>query len=174
MHTKVQRNASFVQRQRSSGVVSIMTSTKWSNRVHRARHITLPTRKNTDSTRRAKTCLAHSSYRSIPLEIRLQTNMHLQMLHALLYLETLLSQLDKASMYWMAGPWCTEYRGSGIQPTVTYVVITQNTSPEDMDIPLSCSTGTGRIFHEIWCSCTPHKWKSRPNSGFHTGYGQEV
>ena len=27
--------------------------------------------------------------------------------------KTLLSQLDKASMYWMAGPWCTEYRGSG-------------------------------------------------------------
>ena len=32
---------------------------------------------------------------------------------------TLLSQLEKASMYWMAGPWCTEYRGSGVQPTMT-------------------------------------------------------
>ena len=21
-------------------------------------------------------------------------------------------------MYWMAGPWCTEYRGSGVQPTM--------------------------------------------------------
>ena len=42
---QVQRNASFVQRQRSFGVVSIMTSTKWSNRVRHARHTKLPTRK---------------------------------------------------------------------------------------------------------------------------------
>ena len=33
------------ERQRSSGVVSIMTSTKWSNRVRHARHTKLPTRK---------------------------------------------------------------------------------------------------------------------------------
>ena len=40
------------------------------------------------------------------------------------------------------GPWCTEYRGSGVQPTMTYVDCTQTTSQEDMDMPLLCSTGT--------------------------------
>ena len=30
-----------------------------------------------------------------------------------------MDQLDKASMYWMAGPWCTEYRGSRVPPTMT-------------------------------------------------------
>ena len=59
---------------------------------------------------------------------------------------TLLSQLDKAIMYWMPGPWCTEYRGSGVQPTMTYVGSTQTTSPEDMDMPLSCSTGTRKNY----------------------------
>ena len=56
----------------------------------------------------------------------------------------LLDQLDKASMYWMAGPWCTEYRGSGVQPTITYnyVDCSQMTSQEDMDMPLLCSSGT--------------------------------
>ena len=42
----------------------------------------------------------------------------------------------------MAGPWRTEYRGSGVQPTMTYVGSRQTTSPEYMDMPLSCSTGT--------------------------------
>ena len=45
-------------------------------------------------------------------------------------------------MHWMAGPWCTEYRGSGVQPTMTSVDGTQTTSQEDMDMPLLCSTGT--------------------------------
>ena len=38
-------NASFVQRQPSSGVVSTMTSIKWSNRMRHARHTKSPTRK---------------------------------------------------------------------------------------------------------------------------------
>ena len=45
-------------------------------------------------------------------------------------------------MYWMAGPWFTEYRGSGVQPTMTSVDCTQTTSQEYMDMPLLCSTGT--------------------------------
>ena len=49
-------------------------------------------------------------------------------------------------MYWMAGPWCTEYRGSGVQHTMTYVGSTQTTSPEDMDMSLSCSTGTRKNY----------------------------
>ena len=49
-------------------------------------------------------------------------------------------------MYWMAGPWCTEYRDSGVQPTMTYVGSTQTTSSEDMDMPLSCSTGTRKKY----------------------------
>ena len=61
-------------------------------------------------------------------------------------LKTLLSQLDKQSMYWMAGPSCTEYRGSGVQPTMTYVGSTQTTSPGDMGMPLSCSTGTRKNY----------------------------
>ena len=49
-------------------------------------------------------------------------------------------------MYWMAGLWCTDYRGSGVQPTMAYVGSTQTTSPEDMDMPLSCSTGTRKNY----------------------------
>ena len=49
-------------------------------------------------------------------------------------------------MYWMAGPWCTEYSGSGVQPTMTYVGSIQTTSPEDMDMPLSCSTATRKNY----------------------------
>ena len=47
-------------------------------------------------------------------------------------------------MYWMAGPWCTEYRGSGVHLTMIYIYIgsRQTTSPEYMDMPLTCSTGT--------------------------------
>ena len=33
-------------------------------------------------------------------------------------------------------------RGSGVQPTMTYVGSTQTTSPENTDMPLLCSTGT--------------------------------
>ena len=33
---------------------------------------------------------------------------------------------------------------------------------------------SGRTIYERWCSWTPHRSKSRPNSGFHTGYGHEV
>ena len=58
--------------------------------------------------------------------------------------KTLLNQLDKASMYWMAGPWCTAYRGSGVHLTMTYIGSTQTKSPEDMDMPLSCSTDTSK------------------------------
>ena len=49
-------------------------------------------------------------------------------------------------MHWMAGPWCTEYRGSGVQPTMTYVDCTQTTSQEDMDMPLLRSTGSGKNY----------------------------
>ena len=44
-------------------------------------------------------------------------------------------------MYWMAGPWCTEYRGSGLQPAMTYAGSTQSTLPENMGMPLLCSMG---------------------------------
>ena len=39
------------------------------------------------------------------------------------------------------GLWYTEYRGSGVQPTMTYVGSAQSTSPENMDMPLLSSTG---------------------------------
>ena len=48
----------------------------------------------------------------------------------------------------MAGPWSTEYRGSGLQPTMTSVDCTQTTSQEDMDMPLLCSTGSKYGAHE--------------------------
>ena len=51
--------------------------------------------------------------------MRHANKLHLQMLSGRWCLNTLLGQLDKASMYWMAGPWWTEYRGSGAQPTMT-------------------------------------------------------
>ena len=41
----------------------------------------------------------------------------------------------------MAALWYTEYRGSGIQPTMTHAGSTQSTSPENVDIPLLSSTG---------------------------------
>ena len=41
---------------------------------------------------------------------------------------------------------CTEYRVSEVQPTMTYVGSTQTTSPEDMGMPLSCSTGTRKNY----------------------------
>ena len=68
------------------------------------------------------------------------------MLSGRLCLKTLLGQLDNASMHWMAVPWCTEYRGSGVQPTMTSVDCTQTTSQEDMDMPLLCSTGTRKNY----------------------------
>ena len=46
LHAAAERNASFVQRHRFSGVVSIVTAmTMWSNRVHHARHPNSLTRK---------------------------------------------------------------------------------------------------------------------------------
>ena len=65
---------------------------------------------------------------------------------ALIPRHTLLGQMDKASMYWMAGPWCTEYGGSVVHPTMTYVGSTQTTSPEHMDMTLQCSTGTRKDY----------------------------
>ena len=41
---------------------------------------------------------------------------------------------------------CTEYRVSEVQPTMTYVGSTQTTSPEDMDMPLSCLTDTRKNY----------------------------
>ena len=78
--------------------------------------------------------------------MRPATNLHLQMLSGRWCLKTLFGQVDKASMHWMTGPWWTEYRGSGVQPTMTYVDCTLTTSEEDMDIPLLCSTGTRKNY----------------------------
>ena len=39
-----------------------------------------------------------------------------------------------------------EYRGSGAQPTMTYVGSAQSTSPENMDMPLLSSTGTRKDY----------------------------
>ena len=47
----------------------------------------------------------------------------------------------KLFIYCMAGLWCTEYRGSRVQPTMTYVGSAQSTSPENMDMTLLSLTG---------------------------------
>ena len=48
-------------------------------------------------------------------------------------------------MYWMADAPNT-VPVSEVQATVTYVGSTQTTSSEDMDMPLSCSTGTRKNY----------------------------
>ena len=61
---------------------------------------------------------------------------------ALIHRDVVVGQTGQSQYtYCMTGLWCTEYHGSGVQPTMTYVGSAQSTSPENMDMPLLSSTG---------------------------------
>ena len=78
---------------------------------------------------------------------------HADAIWVLIHIETLLGQPVKASrhMYWMTGPWCTEYRGSGVQSIMTYVDITQTPALARIFV---WGGGHGRRHPALHQSCT--------------------